>query len=588
MSKPLLFAFLLANPAFSVPIPASSIQYSSGIQCLAILLAFAGFFSILFVAKHFYIVRRRRHATPSHNNVSFGSSIDSSDQSKSSFFYFPKEKNSKAGFFVGFFGSPNWETTINIPSRGTFRYSLISQIRSSWSVRRTSSQKPSLYEFGERRPISRARTDGSALSSTLCATHPSQSPTYPPRARTSRTRRYSLPATSQTERQTRSQPRTRHSSLKSNRSHRDSSSCSGVRVVSGQTDHDVPLPFPAVSSSFFEFTSTSSIYSSTPRAKRPQSRSDRTPVPPLPPLPFITNSRRSSELPGTFKDTTDGHSHISHPYPLGSRSSSQGATKSERQPDDPTTHIPTGGQVEEDAVPLSSPKHAGTFPRIKPATRTPSLRSKKSPALGPSPLRIVTLPELSISEFGQLSPIVVVPDSDAASTERDPNAHRHLGVYPNIGIGYPSTWTETTRTPEDTSGSPKPRSRPISSFSSHRDSRARQDDSEVMLEIIRDLVEETSQWDQSLHMEDNFKALILSAELTPVGDSDMVQPEPKGSPVEIDLGLLELDAYRMQCLQDAQADARANSSQLATLEEEDEEEEIIVSNRYFGLFRFLP
>ncbi|EEB86979.1 hypothetical protein MPER_15883, partial [Moniliophthora perniciosa FA553] len=110
----------------------------------------------------------------------------------------------------------------------------------------------------------------------------------------------------------------------------------------------------------------------------------------------------------------------------------------------------------------------------------------------------------------------------------------------------------------------------------------------VMLEIIRDLVEETSQWDRSLHMEDNFKALIRSAESTPMnstedmrGSSDAVSPKgspvPPGSPVEVSLGLLELDVYRMQRILDAQADAYANDSQLATLEEEDEEDDIAIA-----------
>uniref|UniRef100_A0A0W0FJU4 Uncharacterized protein n=1 Tax=Moniliophthora roreri TaxID=221103 RepID=A0A0W0FJU4_MONRR len=607
MSK-FFVALIFASFAFASPIPASSIQYSSGIQCLAILLTFASFFSVLLVAKHVYIVHRRRHATSLQNNVSIGSSIDSSNQSKSPFIEFPKEKSSKTGFFVGFFGSPTWETSIYIPSHRSFRNSLVSQIRSSWSARRSRSpsHKPSLYEFGERRPVSKARTDiGSALSSTLCATYPSssiQSPRYPLHAQVSRNRRHSLPTVRQTEHHSQGQPRSRHTSLRSNRSPRD---LPGVRVVPDLTYHEAPLPLSATPSSFFDFSSSNSVISSTPRVKRTQCKSDQISVPPLPPLPSSAHSSHSPEissLPTTNTPNDLPNRQFSHPYALRSLCTSRFGDKKQLSSSVTAAAITTA-PLHQQSIPapaddkprttLQSPKNASTLPRLKTATRTPSFRNRKSPVLGPSPLRIVTLPELSISEFGALSPVV---KSNCETTAADDAqelsvSHRHQGVYPNIGMGYPSTWTGTASLPDegaaDSPESEQRKSCTTSVISSRCGSRIKHDDSEVMLEIIRDLVEETSQWDQSLRMEDNFKALIRSAELTPINSredmrdsSDAMSPKGSpvlGSPVEVSLGLLDLDVYRMQRILDAQPDAYMNDSQLATLEEEDEEDDVAIA-----------
>ncbi|KAL0574536.1 hypothetical protein V5O48_007428 [Marasmius crinis-equi] len=234
------------------------------------------------------------------------------------------------------------------------------------------------------------------------------------------------------------------------------------------------------------------------------------------------------------------------------------------------------------------PPKSAIPPGFKPVARTPSTRSKRTPPLGPSPLRIVTLPEMSISEFGALSPRITSPTVNPLEIVEDVSGiARQTGIYPSIGLGYPSSWGERFRSSTGISTNSK-KERGESPIGNRHGSQAAQDEAEgVMLEIIRDLVEETSGWDSSLHMEDNFKSLIQNAGITPQnsrehlrsGDFSLLDELNKtasvASPVEIDLGLLELDPYRMQCMLDAEiTESRflEHGMPLTTLEEEDGEE----------------
>ncbi|KAK1236614.1 hypothetical protein PQX77_000166 [Marasmius sp. AFHP31] len=559
--KTILIALVLSSSTLAYPIPVS-IQSSSSFQCLAVILSLLLFVSVLLAAKHVYVIRRRTHSV---NKASSISSL-SSNHSNSSFLSFSNEKTSKSsklGFLVGFFGSPTWETRLNVPTH-PFRYSLLHYLRSSLNRSRTPSHKSSLYEFGERRPYHAraAPTECTAQSSTLCASRPSmspQAPTYPSNVYLSRTRRYSLPTGS--ENRTPNHQRKRHSSLGS-RGRKDSSSTHGLSALNAHTS--------SPRTSFFDFSSPPPSSIPTRTKQKSAVKHTSSAIPPLPPLPPTIVSPLASELP--FEDN--------FLY-------SQSLVQTARSSSTPTQHgAPPTPKANTSLKPLCQTPRSATLARQQ-NIRTPSTRSKKTPPIGPSPLRIVTLPEMSISEFGALSPRISSHLVEEA-TEEARTRERQAGVYPSIGMGYPSSWGDRLKLSLGSSTSSK-KERCDSSLGSRRVSKAAQDEAEeVMLEIIRDLVEETSGWDTSLHMEDSFKSLIQNAGITPqnsrddLGDGeiilsdDLTKTTSVATRVEIDLGLLELDPYRMQCIQDAHVQESgflAHGMPLMTLEEEGEEEE---------------
>ncbi|KAF9025592.1 hypothetical protein BDZ89DRAFT_1040507 [Hymenopellis radicata] len=88
-----------------------------------------------------------------------------------------------------------------------------------------------------------------------------------------------------------------------------------------------------------------------------------------------------------------------------------------------------------------------------------------------------------------------------------------------------------------------------SSTSSHRLTRLNDDGTNVLLGIIRELVEETSQWDADLYMDSNFKHLLENANGTRNPDGSLAESLHDAdvtSPVQVDEGLFELDAVRSQ------------------------------------------
>ncbi|KAF9268011.1 hypothetical protein L218DRAFT_940749 [Marasmius fiardii PR-910] len=202
---------------------------------------------------------------------------------------------------------------------------------------------------------------------------------------------------------------------------------------------------------------------------------------------------------------------------------------------------------------------------------------------------------MSISEFGALSPRISSPRNDGDEFLHDASfAEKQSGNYSSIGLGRPSTWGKRFKTTlsisdnSDKESSPKPPGS-IGFASTRSGSKIPHEEAEeLILEIIRDLVEETSGWDSSLHMEDSFRSLVRNAGITPQNSREDMRGactdqrelpfvESVASPIEIDLGLLGLDAYRMQCAKDDQAQITESrfleyGMPLTTLEEEEGEE----------------
>ncbi|KAF5369931.1 hypothetical protein D9758_001019 [Tetrapyrgos nigripes] len=589
----------LVFPVVVYALPSASHRLdSSGSACLAIVLTLVCFLSVLFIIKRIYIRQRRTQAV--HHGPAPCPSLQSSQRSSASFFYFSDEKPLKidcTAFWVGLLGSPTWETSIRPSNKfGAPRYPFIHRIHPkpvSQSTLSSLSSKLSVTEFGARRSDTPRRsstttTETRTLSSTLqssAVSHSNQLSTYPAEARATSSpkhRRLSLPEQRQSS-DHHAQHRQRHSSLngRSNiwsleKRNRRSSWLRRVEPPSRLSDEPLPLSPKESTSAFLDLGSK----------LKPAFQLV------LPPLP-LSQTPLQSPVTG---DTSEGMSFISHPYVLGSARKSTGDWEvlppvPKRSIQETDLRLPTSPQpVVQYPFPASyaiqmpgSPKNAATLPRRKPKARSPSARSRKSPPVGPSPLRIMTLPERSTADLSalidgsqplgtvQIESEIFTPKSQAqeSSGRRD--------MYSQLGIGYPSIWgidkrevqiqvSTAIEDPEHSDANNNSQDPFISPPVSPTPSTA-----DIMLDIIRELVEETSQWDASLYMDDGFKTLIqnsssklnlqvlgesqssipsdekLQSPKSPRSSQSLVISVSKSSSGELDQlqGMFDLEMYRM-------------------------------------------
>ncbi|KAJ3857433.1 hypothetical protein EV368DRAFT_77787 [Lentinula lateritia] len=516
---------LLSLPLIVTAYPINVLNSSGSATAFAVLLAVALSVTVLVLSKFLYIRYRRTHVSYNFSDCS----LQSSQRSTTSFFYNSEKlvKPGKAAFLVGFFGSPSWETSVKTLYDGPSVYSNQLQFqsrRSQKSARRTS--RFSISEFGGLRRSTRySDTSGSrALSNTLVAlSHPpphssASSPTYPADARTnSFGRRYSLPVTRQIHLEHPNDRRRRPSSLKSSRSHRfDSLPIPGLRLVNLVNNN----PDLLHQTSFLDlepFSPTPSMHS---RSRSKSSRASSC-IPPLPPLPASVLLSPLPDLPESISN--EGRSYISYPYALSPKQTSLNETKL-------SPVIP--GADTGMTITRRPSQTSGTLPRIKvQPSRSPSLRSRKSPIVGPSPLRIVTLPEGSLANLNKEIDKDLLPSipslSSSTGSAAAPTSHaeewkKHQN-YANLGIGYPSSWglglgLEEGGTAQIQSEivSENRFSVPcrLSQATSTQSQMPSSPDADAMLGIIQELVEETSQWDDSLFMDTSFKALIENSRST--------------------------------------------------------------------------
>ncbi|KIK68126.1 hypothetical protein GYMLUDRAFT_238288 [Collybiopsis luxurians FD-317 M1] len=538
-----MFFVSLVLILFSFPVSASGypmnvLSSSSATTTFAGFLAVGISLVILVVAKFLYMKYRRLHASFNFSNCS----LQSSQRSSSSFFYDSENlpaKPGKAAFFVGFLGSPSWETSIKTQHHKPFMYSDLLQSRRSRNNTSRRSSRFSISEFGglgRSAPYSN-NVESRAFSNTLVATNsrppPSYAslPAYPADTRVnSSNRRHSLPATNQVDLEYSFNQRKRQSTLKSSRSRRSDSLQDSMnnKEVFLSTNHN----------SFLNFESSPSL-----SRDRFKSRSNDSCIPPLPPLPA---SVLLSPLPDLLDPLpAEGRSFISYPYALSPRvkqDSLNDPFEDLGDRDDLTSVSTTAMSGRPSQV-------SATLPRMKPKpTRSPSVRSRKSPPIGPSPLRIMTLPEGSLANLHKVVQGIsdkenINPESNMTPVSSQPPSSEPEAVlggktqkYADLGIGYPSSWGiglgledgESHRTSklEADATSTFNLGRKVSSAQSQDSSQlcaisdastktsTVMEDTDVMLGIIQELVEETSQWDDSLFMDDNFKALIENTRST--------------------------------------------------------------------------
>ncbi|KAJ7179109.1 hypothetical protein C8R46DRAFT_1211718 [Mycena filopes] len=258
--------------------------------------------------------------------------------------------------------------------------------------------------------------------------------------------------------------------------------------------------------------SHSSISASSPSPKF-GSRLSRAFIPPLPPLPF-TNSPTTAQRGGPIQ--------ISHPYALHSRKNVQTSPSTPTEPKFPEQLRQVVPVQRPDFIPLDlalgpplSPT-LSSFPSpplvtsiLKPKLR---VRTRRSPAIGPigpSPLRTMILPESVESELASRS------NKENPNVKYRPvSAHgscASLGGTARVGSG--SGISGSTASSNNVVLKAKRRH---SSISSPCPSIIEEDDPGVLLGIIRELVEETSEWDpSSVFMSQSFKNLLQGSGITP-------------------------------------------------------------------------
>ncbi|KAG6899446.1 hypothetical protein C0993_010283 [Termitomyces sp. T159_Od127] len=150
-------------------------------------------------------------------------------------------------------------------------------------------------------------------------------------------------------------------------------------------------------------------------------------------------------------------------------------------------------------------------------SRKSSIRSRRSPALGPSPLRVMILPDPS-------DPKIAVHASPSRGGSQILNYSHN---YSSLGLGFPSSSLSLTRDSEVKQNKLGPNKETVQMESEVHRATVDKEDANTLVGMIRELVEETDRWDASLFKDKHFKAMINdskqalrgSSRHSPVGDS---------------------------------------------------------------------
>lgn len=187
-------------------------------------------------------------------------------------------------------------------------------------------------------------------------------------------------------------------------------------------------------------------------------------------------------------------------------------------------------------------------PKVKHKPNTPSLRVRRSPAIGPSPLRSMILPDPSDTN------IVTQPTSEGKEASKDSSTFGQKNYYTRLGLGFPpascrGSMDKTDKLHETITATELERNNRRHTCA-QVSQQVEVEDSNLLLGIIRELVEETSEWDASLFMDQNFKAMIQGSGFSTLPRETLIDSKspPNGlSPdhsEEVDLGNLGIDIFR--------------------------------------------
>ncbi|KAJ6599037.1 hypothetical protein DFH09DRAFT_1356182 [Mycena vulgaris] len=578
----------LTSSSCALPITPIHSSGQSVAACLAVLAALFFGLLLLILLKRVYIQRRRANVSQMPQSsilslpVGSTSAIVSVDSVTS--------ESEKAGFIVGFFGSPSVEIQCALEKaewKETKHSSFTYQIHTDSRHRRL--DYPSVLDIS-RRHNRHASTSPRVLdkSPVLREPHSLNLPYFPDKAHVPflPPRRFSLPTMNRSV--AHDSQRRRHSSLKSTRGRRSVSFVPGspsLRIVKSSTSLDTPqLP---LSPQFSEVPMASPAPSSNsafhPFSPKFTCRLSRSFMPPLPPLPFTNSPSNTTHRGGSIQ--------ISHPYALAPHPRKSPQTSSQ------TDLITTNTSFVPLELPALGPALSPTissFPSPPPVTSILKpkfkVRARRSPAIGPigpSPLRTMILPEsvdCELSSYTQNRLNKENPDAmDRPISIHSP--YTSLGVRVGELGGGSGTYAGVAKGASNNIV-PKAKRR-HSSVSSHRASKVEEDDPSVLLGIIRELVEETSEWDpSSVFMSQNFKTLLQESGITATQSAHrgfglaeaskteesygFIESESDQSTrsAEVDLGLLGLDMFSSESFFDA-GSYQDNSTNLVSFWDED-------------------
>lgn len=157
----------------------------------------------------------------------------------------------------------------------------------------------------------------------------------------------------------------------------------------------------------------------------------------------------------------------------------------------------TSTDLDDELLPPLSP--VAMF-KLRPRYRLSSVRVKRSPPLGPSPLRTMILPESSD------------PDISPRVSRQDPSIMTLCGEPNNFGLP-----------PED--GTVRSEKEKVINGRSLRI--VEDNDPDALLGLIRELAEEVNDWDDTLFMDKNFKSMIEnSQDILLQGDGGLAPNSP--------------------------------------------------------------
>jgi hypothetical protein len=530
--------YLLFFSEMTVASPVNLVATPSGSACVVILLALVVLLLFLALVKRLFIKHRQLRIGNSHSSRSESSFVgESFTRSSASILPLNLKNNHGVGILVGFLGSPAWETRVKLVTdpaiwkqhkQCSAIYNLHSQHRLvgkshslAWNTKK---MKPTL-DAGQFQSIPATMFDGvhayniRDASVSESTTRPLRLPSRPLNVHTSSIaipRRLSMPSLRGKEIRDSSHLK-RFSSLTYSRlSHSDISTSRSLRLVENMSGPEYPLPLYPI-----QLYASPSLLQSASYHPTDGSNSDSCII-----LPSLTTSIIGPQSPDSAA------LQISPPYALTSKPRcispfvsplainvplSRRKEFNERSrftlpalstkadcltpitSRNPLTPVSSSTNVDPSIVPLNSVHSVN----VRQKARSRSLRVRRSPPIGPSPLRTMFLPDHFDTSPSSHNNAIDSECKDYAKGFGPTYYGRHSYGFPSPAV--------TKTSPANHLGTSQDRS--PGRHTKAAATKTYDEGPNTLISIIRELVEETSEWDASLFMDDNFKSLIQNSGL---------------------------------------------------------------------------
>ena len=485
---------LLCSALFLTTVSASPVKSSntpSGSTSLAIFLTVSGLLSLLVLGKCIFLKKRRaQHPSPSFAPSAIGI----------------VSVNEKSGFIVGFLGSPAWETRIEKSTWRAFPNSPPGFRLQNHHLENKSATTPNTSieddftaqglghlpsPFSSRSNFGNMRASyGIRHVTTQRKSRSLRLPKRPSGAYTTSLvghvlRRSSLPSTRRRISDASTLPFSGNSTLR--------------LVESRRVAPEYPLPLVP---------------------KQTQLEAFATPLPKMPP-PSFQNGRGVSPQSGSISQLVTPVLRISHPYALSALSSSMTVTSSRSSKQLSSSFKNRVRSGRSPLAAINSPTNHNSTTTVTPlALRKPaktlhndrrSSRPRRSPPLGPSPLRAMILPDVSDSSFCVNSNKNISKSSSRRSLD--------------LGLGLSLPLQKSSELHRANTQNPASYLRKdCFVVGNARSGKAGAEDPNILLGIIRELVEETKEWDNNLFMNQDFKSMIENSEVFALDNTFLPSP----------------------------------------------------------------